>query len=271
MKREAAVAGTFYPGNEKALRSSISGYVTDLPKERAIAVLSPHAGYAYSGMVAGKVYSKVDIPAAVVLIGPMHRYAGVNFAIFAEGTWHTPLGEVEIDEKLAAALLENCPLVEKNTDAHDGEHCLEVQVPFLQYLSPDVMIVPVLVGTARYDLLKEFGEGLHRSISASGRDVLIVASSDMSHTGSSSAKKQEKISALDVQAVEKFTALDEDGFHKFIVQNDITMCGFAPATSAIVAAKLLGASSGELVDYRTSYEVSRDYSYVVGYAGAILR
>ncbi len=271
MKRKAAVAGTFYSGSEKALRNSVEKYIKDIPKEKAFAVLSPHAGYVYSGMVAGAVYSKVEISGTVVLLGPVHRYAAAEFALFSEGSWETPLGEVKIDEELAKAILENCTLIEKNTTAHEMEHSLEVQVPFLQYLNADVRIVPILIGVNRYDSLKTLGEALAKSITGYGHDVLISASSDMSHTDSSNPAKQKKISALDKEALEKFVALDDEGFHDLIVRERITMCGFAPATAAIVAAKALGATTGELVDYRTSYDITGDYSYVVGYGGAILK
>ncbi len=271
MKRIAAVAGTFYPGREKALRNTLDSFIEDAAKEKVLAVLSPHAGYTYSGMVAGKLYSRVVITDTVVLLGPTHRYAAAEFSLFAKGSWETPLGEVKIDEQLAATLLENCSLVQENAAAHDMEHSLEVQVPFLQYLKPDVKIVPILIGSGRYDSLKTLGQCLSKSITDFAHDTLIVASSDMSHTDSSNPQKQKRISDLDKEAIEKFTALDDKGFHDFITGERITMCGYAPATSAIVAAKALGAATGELVDYRTSYDITGDYSYVVGYAGAILK
>jgi len=271
MKRRAAVAGSFYPGREDALRNAIEKYVVDVQKEKTIAVLSPHAGYTYSGMVAGAVYSRVNITGTVIILGPMHRYGGADFALFPDGSWETPLGEVTIDKEFADSIAANCPDIEKNTSAHDKEHSLEVQVPFLQYFKPEVKIVPVAIGTWQYDSLKKLGEGLAKSILEYGKDVLIVASSDMSHTESSNPALQKKISDLDKQALAKFAALDDKGFHDFITHRSITMCGFAPATVAIVAAKALSATSGELVDYRTSYDVTGDYSYVVGYAGVIIR
>lgn len=271
MKRKAAVAGSFYPGRESTLKSAIEKYIIETRKEKALAVLSPHAGYEYSGIVAGAVYSRVQITDTVVLLGLMHRYIGAEFALFSEGSWETPLGELRIDEELASGIMSNCPDIEKNMAAHEGEHSLEVQVPFLQYFKSDVKIVPILIGTWRYDPLKTVGESLAGSIKESGKEILIVASSDMSHTDSSNPAKQKKISELDKQALEKLSALDDKGFYDFIRRNGITMCGFAPATSMIVAAKALGASSGEIVDYRTSYDVSGDYSYVVGYGGVIIK
>jgi MEMO1 family protein len=271
MKRKAAVAGSFYPGRESTLRSAVEKYVIDGQKEKAVAVLSPHAGYMYSGTVAGAVYSRIQVADTVILLGPMHRYAGAEFALFAEGSWETPLGEVKIDEKLADGIAANCVSIEKNTEAHDGEHSIEVQVPFLQYFKSDVKIVPILVGTWKYDSLKMVGECLAKSIKAFGKEILIVASSDMSHTDSSNPAKQKKISELDRQALEKLAALDDKGFHDFIRRNGITMCGFAPATSAVISAKALGATSGEIIDYRTSYDITGDYSYVVGYGGVIIK
>jgi AmmeMemoRadiSam system protein B len=271
MKRRAAVAGSFYPGRESALRSAVEEYVVDAPKEKGIAILSPHAGYMYSGMVAGAVYSRIQISDTVVLLGPMHRYAGAEFALFPEGSWETPFGEVKIDETLADSIAANCVGIEKNAEAHVMEHSLEVQVPFLQYFRPDVKIVPVLVGTWKYDSLKAVGEGLAKSIKAFGKAVVIVASSDMSHTDSSNPAKQKKISELDRQALEKLVSLDDKGFHDFVRRNNISMCGFAPATSAVIAAEALGATSGEIIDYRTSYDITGDYSYVVGYGSVIIK
>jgi AmmeMemoRadiSam system protein B len=271
MKRQNAVAGSFYPGREESLRETIAGCIQDVEKQTAVAVLSPHAGYVYSGLVAGAVFSRVEIPDTVVLIGPMHRHGRTEFALYPSGSWETPLGDVDIDEEFARILTEKCRVVSEDASAHAVEHSLEVQVPFLKYLNPDVLIVPVLISTIRYDALKAFGEGLAASVQASGKRALIVASSDMSHTQSSNPERQERISRLDHEAVARFISLDCKGFHDFICENNITMCGFAPATSAIAAAGELGASAGELVEYRTSYDVTGDYSYVVGYAGAFIK
>ena len=271
MKRKAAVAGSFYPGSEIPLRAMIRECLFETRKDRVIAALCPHAGYVYSGPVAGAVYSRIEVPGTVVLLGPPHRYPVMNAAVFAEGTWQTPLGEISIDAEFAAALLENSTLIEKDEAPHAPEHSLEVQVPFLQYANPEASIVPVLIGTSRYEALRTIGLDIARGIRESGKEVLIIASSDMSHTESSNPAKQREISELDKQALSEFVALDDKAFHDIITRKHITMCGFAPATAAIIAAKELGATSGELVDYRTSYDVSGNYSYVVGYAGAILK
>jgi MEMO1 family protein len=264
MRRKAQVSGTFYPGQREQLLKTIRG-MTDAKTERkkALAVIVPHAGYMYSGPVAGAVFSSVEIPAAAVVLGPGHRDIRSLFAVQNAGSWLTPLGEVPIREDLAAMILDRCPSARQDEEAHLLEHSLEVEVPFLQYFREDVGIVPVCVShETNYGDLESFGLGLAAAIRAYGRPVLMVASTDMSHYVSQSAAEKK-----DALAIRKIQDLDPRGLFETVLAEGISMCGFQPTTAALVAARELGAAEAELVLYRTSGDSSGDFSQVVGYAG----
>jgi AmmeMemoRadiSam system protein B len=264
MVRRPAVAGYFYPKKADELRSMIKGMVDPLAnKEKALAVVSPHAGLVYSGPVAGAVYSSVVLPERFVILGPSHRGQRSVFGMMDKGSWQTPLGEVPLDSGLAGSLLHHSSLVRVEESAHEEEHSLEVQLPFIQYLSPGFSIVPICVSPlADYGALEELGKGLAAAIRESGREVLIVASTDMSHYVSQETARQK-----DFLAIERILALDARGLYKVVREEDISMCGFQPTTAAIVAARELGAGRADLIRYMTSGETSGDFDQVVGYAG----
>ena len=264
MVRRPAVAGYFYPKKADELRSMIKGLV-DLraKKEKARAVVSPHAGIIYSGPVAGAVYSSVILPERFVILGPSHRGQRSVFGIMNKGSWQTPLGEVPLDSELAESMLRLSPLIKVEERAHAEEHSLEVQLPFLQFLRPEFSIVPVCVSPAAdYPALEELGRALAGAIRESGQDVLVVASTDMSHYVS-----QETAKKKDALAIERIVALDARGLYEVVHEKDISMCGFQPTTAAVLAAKELGAVRADLVRYMTSGEASGDFDQVVGYAG----
>jgi AmmeMemoRadiSam system protein B len=266
MKRTASVAGTFYPGRAAELRDMVRelmGADDRTPRLRALAVVSPHAGYVYSGAVAGAVFSSVEIPATCVILGPAHREIGPRFAIQKTGAWETPLGEVPIDDFLAGLILAGSPLVRDDPVAHRFEHSLEVQVPFLQVARPDVSIVPICVSyEAGYGDLEALGRALAGAVTASGREALLVASTDMSHYIS-----RARAAELDGLAIERILRLDPRGLYDVVERRGITMCGVRPTTAVLVAARELGASRAGLVRYATSGEVTGDDREVVGYAG----
>jgi AmmeMemoRadiSam system protein B len=264
MVRRPAVAGHFYPRNAASLRALLGEMVDPrAKKEKARAVVSPHAGFSFSGYVAGAVYSSVVLPEHFLILGPSHRGQRSLFGIMTEGSWETPLGEVPIDSVLAEALLHNSPLVKEEEAAHEEEHSLEVQLPFLQYLRSGFSFVPVSVSPAAdFGSLEELGNALAAAVREAGRDVLIVASTDMSHYVS-----QETAREKDFLAIERIQALDARGLYDIVQAQAISMCGFQPTTAAILAAKQLGASRADLVRYMTSGETSGDYHQVVGYAG----
>jgi MEMO1 family protein len=264
MIRKPSVAGQFYPGNRERLRETIAA-LTDpgAVQKKALAVVSPHAGYVYSGPVAGALFSTVRLPPLVVILGPGHRQIGPLFAIQSRGSWLTPLGESPVDTELAAAILERCPFVEDDEQAHRGEHSLEVQLPFIQYFRPDAAIVPICVShEAGYGQLEALGRSLADAVRERGRETLIVASTDMSHYVS-----QKTAERKDTLAIRKVLDLDPAGLYETVTREGISMCGFQPTTAALVAALGLDAREAELVRYQTSGDVSGDYSQVVGYAG----
>jgi AmmeMemoRadiSam system protein B len=226
-------------------------------------VVSPHAGFSYSGYVAGAVFSSVVLPEHFLILGPSHRGQRSVFGIMTEGSWETPLGEVPIDAALAEALLRSSPLIKEEEAAHGEEHSLEVQLPFLQYLRSGFSFVPLSVSPAAdFGALEELGNALAAAIRRAKKDVLVVASTDMSHYVS-----QETARKKDFLAIERIQALDARGLYDVVQAQAISMCGFQPTTAAILAAKELGARRADLVRYMTSGETSGDYLQVVGYAG----
>jgi len=267
MNRPPAFAGSFYPRHPVELRRLI-GRLTDpdLPKVKALAAVAPHAGYVYSGAVAGAVYSSVEIPGTCLILAPAHRPIRPRFAVMAEGFWETPLGAVPVENELAVALQDRCPLVEDDPSAHAEEHSLEVQIPFLQTFRPDVAIVPVNVSyRATPDDLEALGKAAAEAIRTTGKDVLLVASTDMSHYVSASEARRKDFPALD-----RIRALDPRGLLEIVRKEDVSMCGVLPTAAVLFAAKALEAEKAELVRYAHSGEVTGDDREVVAYAGLVI-
>ncbi len=264
MKRRPSVAGYFYPGSESELRKALTRMtVSDRPRLDAVAVVIPHAGYEYSGAVAGAVISSVVVPEVALVLGPAHREIDSLFAIQSNGSWLTPLGEVSIDTDLAERILEGCPLVDDDASAHHGEHSIEVELPFLQFFRGELRFVPISVSSeAGYDELVALGKGLAQAVKGHSREVLAVSSTDMSHYVS-----QKTAEVKDRMAIRRILDLDPRGLYDTVEREMISMCGFKPTTAALVMVKELGAARAELVDYRTSGDQTGDYIQVVGYAG----
>ncbi len=272
MVRPPAVAGSFYPSNPGELAREIDEYCAgpgERPKVRAIACIVPHAGYMYSGRVAGAVYGELEIPSRCVLLGPRHYPQGQPLAILAEGSWKTPLGEMEIDSQLAGELAKADPRLRDDPVAHAREHSLEVQLPFLQRLAPSAQFVPIVLASDRYPALEDLGHGVARAISkvdAQAGPILIVASTDMNHYESDAATR-----VKDSRAIDRILALDPRSLYDTVRNKGITMCGYAATVASLVAALELGATEARLVRYATSADVNGDFSRVVGYAGFIIR
>ncbi len=267
MIREPVAAGQFYPGSAPGLKRMLESMVNDrAAKVDAIGLVSPHAGYIYSGVVAGAVISRVKLKDTVIMLGPNHTGQGKEFSIMTDGSWITPLGEVEIDGELAKKILSSSSYLEEDKAAHQYEHSLEVQLPFLQYFKADVRIVPIILAHARGSVYKKIGKELAGAIKESKRQVVILASSDMTHY-----EPQEAARKKDNKAIEAILNLDVDELLERVAILDISMCGYAPVTVLISAAKELGATKAELVKYQTSGDASGDYRSVVGYAGIIVR
>jgi AmmeMemoRadiSam system protein B len=264
LKRKPAVAGYFYPQQEESLKFLLDRMIDPLRgKRKAISVIAPHAGFEYSGPVAGAVFSSVELPEIFVLLGPNHRQVKSRFAIMKVGVWQTPFGEVPINTGLANAILSRSNLVSDDSDAHEHEHSLEVQLPFIQYIRDDFSIVPICIAyQASYEELEELGHAIAEAIQSQEKAVLIVASTDMSHYVS-----QEEAEIKDTMAIEKIKRLDAQGLYDVVSRENISMCGYQPTTATIVASLDLGATQAELIKYQTSGEVTKNFQEVVGYAG----
>ncbi len=267
MIRNPVVAGQFYPASPDQLRTMIKGFVDEkATKEEIIGLVVPHAGYVYSGAVAGATISRVKFKNTFIILGPNHTGNGPPFSIMTEGAWKTPLGQVEIDSALAKEILATSSYLQEDHLAHQAEHSIEVQLPFLQYSKPDIKFVPIVLSYADGAIYQEIGRGIAQAIKKLNREVVILASSDMTHYEPDESARQK-----DAQAIEAILALNGDELLKRVRELNITMCGYAPAVSLIAAARELGADKAELVKYQTSGDTSGDYGSVVGYAGVIIR
>ena len=266
--RHPAVAGRFYPGDPEVLREDVRDYLLPAAVQkpiRALGCIAPHAGYMYSGLVAGAVFAGIEIPQLCLVLCPNHTGMGHPMAIMSEGAWETPLGDVPIESPFAAALLRRFPLLHEDTAAHRNEHAAEVELPFLQIRQPQLKFVPIAIGTGDFEVLEQLGDAIAEVIAAEKRPVLIVASSDMNHYESDAVTR-----AKDQTAIEAILRLDTAALFQIVTQQHVSMCGFGPAIAMLTAAKKLGARSAELVRYATSGDVSGDRDLVVGYAGVVV-
>ena len=274
--RQPAVAGRFYPVDPYELRSEVRGYLspsngaTQAPVP-ALGCVAPHAGYVYSGHVAGALFARVEIPRRCIILCPNHTGMGRALAILSEGAWRTPLGDVPIDAALAAHLKQRFPALEDDAAAHRAEHAAEVELPFLLLRQPQLKFVPIALGTGQFDVLEQLGLAMAEVIAAENNSaprepILMVASSDMNHYESDVVTR-----AKDHRAIERILAVDPRGLYDVVTQQNISMCGFGPAVAMLTAARQLGAKSADLVKYATSGDISGDRDRVVGYAGILVR
>lgn len=268
MVRDAVVAGQFYPGSSDSLLREVKSLMPGQPnKEDAIGLVSPHAGYMYSGPVAGSLYSAIKSKNLYLIMGPNHTGLGAPFAMAASDSWKTPLGTVEIDKALVSQIKKNSKHIREDELAHAHEHSVEVQLPFLQVLKKDFKFVPIAISYGTLAIYREIGRALAKSIKdlKLEKSVTIIASSDMTHYESQeSAKKKDSL------AIEAILKLDEEALMDNVTRFDISMCGYAPTVIMLVAAKELGATKARLAKYQTSGDAMGDYSSVVGYAGLII-
>lgn len=268
MIRNPAVAGQFYPGTKNSLLREVESLIDSRAgKIEALGVVSPHAGYAYSGSVAGSVLSMISPRDTYVIIGPNHTGLGKGFGVDTSSAWRTPLGDVEIDTILADEIRSSGSHIIGDNLCHSHEHSIEVQIPFLQALQNDFKIVPIVASYAPVSVYREIGLSIARAIVKLNlkESVTIIASSDMTHyEPQESAKKKDSI------AIEAILALDEDRLVEEVSRLDISMCGCGPTVIMLSAVKKLGAKSARLVRYQTSGDTTGDYSSVVGYAGILI-
>jgi MEMO1 family protein len=267
MVRLPAVAGSFYPSDAAELSAQIREYLTPengLTVRSVKACLVPHAGYMYSGHVAGAVFSSIRILKKVVILGVRHRPPGSPAAIVSSGAWRTPFGDTEIDHELAEKLRAACPLLTEDPVAHSKEHSLEVEIPFLQVLNPDFHFVPIALGTAHFETLVSVGEAIGAVLAAEKHEVLIVTSSDLNHYEDDATTR-----VKDRKAIEQLLSMDARGLYDTCRNEEISMCGLGPAVAMLTALHILKASKSELIRYATSADRAGDPSAVVGYAGMI--
>lgn len=268
--RQPAVAGRFYPAKPETLTRDVDRYLApELSAtekvENALGCVVPHAGYVYSGHVAGAVYRRLPARSSYVILCPNHTGRGAPLAMMSTGSWLTPLGKVPIDSALAEAVHQGCHLVMEDAAAHADEHSLEVQLPFLQRTVKDFSFVPIAIGAGGYPSLESLGRGLAQAARHTKEPFLIIASSDMNHYEPDSITR-----VKDRKAIDKMLALDPQGLYDVLRREDISMCGYGPAIAMLTAVKELGARHAELAKYATSADTSGDRSAVVGYAGIIV-
>ncbi|BDH79718.1 MAG TPA: AmmeMemoRadiSam system protein B [Methanothermobacter sp.] len=276
MKRKPAVAGTFYEAEAEALKKRIKwcfhhqlgpgGIPRIGDKRRLKAVIAPHAGYIYSGPVAAHTYHAVaadGFPETFIILCPNHTGRGSGVSIMPRGEWITPLGPVKIDEELATELLEASGIIDMDESAHLGEHSCEVHLPFLQYFNQEFKIVPICMWMQDLETAKEIGNAI--TDASPGKDFLVIASTDFTHY-----EPAEVAYKNDQKVLEAILSLDENSLYERIYQYNVSMCGYGPVAASIIAAKGLGATSGRLLKYATSGDMTGDNSSVVGYASVIL-
>ncbi len=271
--RRPVAAGAFYPAQPERLRQQIEECFNhqrgpgrlpgEMRSERTIqSVVCPHAGYVYSGPAAAHCYlalAEQKKPETVIVIGPNHTGWGTPVSMMGEGSWETPLGRVPLDTALAKEILEQSDAIDYDHTAFLREHSVEVQVPFLQYIYGEFKLMPICMGYQDLETSREVGKAIHRA--AEGRNVLVVASTDLTHQ-----ERQESANRKDRMVIDAILEMDEERLQRVVREHRITTCGYGPVSAALVASKLAGAGEAELLSYYTSGDIIGDYSAVVGYA-----
>ena len=286
--RKPVASGQFYAGSKDSLKKSIEECFLDdrgpmsLPKvtkgdKKIKGIVVPHAGYIYSGAIAAhsyKILANNGFADTFIILGPNHTGTGSGVSLMTEGSWLTPLGIVPINEKLSKQLRKG--IIDKDENAHMYEHSIEVQLPFLQYVSENKKFdfIPICMAMQDFDTASEIGETIAEAIKKTNQKIVIVASTDFTHAGfnymtmppegirvDEYAKKQDNL------AINQILNMNPEGLINTVHENNISMCGYGPVAVMMVAAKILGANKAELLKYGTSYEVQPSSS-CVGY-GAI--
>jgi hypothetical protein len=259
--RHPSVAGSFYPSSPQSLIAMLKEYTEAVKDESVIACISPHAGYVYSGRTAGRVHSLLPDAETFVILGPNHTGVGLPVAVSTD-TWLTPLGEVEVDEEFVNAMPGKIVAIDET--AHRYEHSLEVQVPFLQYLHKDFMIVPICLGMQDEETAREVAEEILEAEQKTGRKIVVIASSDMHHY-----IPDDECRKLDRIVIDAILSMNTGKYYQTIYKLQASVCGYGCIAVAMNYANAKNAKA-ELVDYSTSGDVA-DRSAVVGYAGIVFR
>jgi len=269
--RHPAVAGQFYPAEPDALERDLARYLAPAPTPEqaeftdAVGCLAPHAGYMYSGHVAGAVYRRLPARPCYIILGPNHFGYGDPLAQVSVGSWLTPLGEIPLNPALAKLVREACPALTEDPIAHAREHSLEVQIPFLQHGGRTFRLLPIAVGVGDYETLEALGHAIAQAVRESADPVLIVASSDLNHY-----EPDDVTRVIDRKAIDRILELDPAALYDTVLRERISMCGFGPAVAMLVAALDLGARYAELIKYATSADMGGPRDRVVGYAGIVI-
>ncbi|MGH7263089.1 MAG: AmmeMemoRadiSam system protein B [Candidatus Rokuibacteriota bacterium] len=264
--RRPAVAGLFYPSRPEQVEADLARLLEDVqPKVSPHAVVVPHAGWMYSGKVAGAVYGRLALPRLVVLLGPNHTGRGPRGSIMTRGRWAIPGGDLAIAADLARRILAGSRELEEDEAAHAQEHALEVQLPFLRRLRPDIQFVPVTLMKTDLAFCAAVGRAVAAAVKTYPEPVLLISSTDLNHYESQAVSNKK-----DQLAIEAVLTLDPERLQRTVREHRISMCGIAPTTALLAALGELGASRAELVRYMTSGDVSGDYERVVGYCGIII-
>lgn len=266
--RQPAVAGTFYEGTASRLEAQVAACFAANPRttrEPFIGAVVPHAGLVYSGHVAASFYGAADLPKRLIILCPNHTGQGHFAAINRAGSWRTPLGDVPVDTVLADALMAKCRLLADDSVAHAREHSLEVQLPFLQQFPGEFSFVPICLGAPRYEVCEEIGTAIADVIAEAGQPIGLLASSDLNHY-----ENQQETLRKDQLAIDQVLAMNPRELWRVVEEEDISMCGYIPTTTMLIAANGLGASRARLLKHATSGDINRDYGHVVGYAAIMV-
>jgi AmmeMemoRadiSam system protein B len=267
-------AGRFYPADPQVLATMLDDLLVAPDERPAVALVAPHAGYVYSGGVAGRVFASAPIPRHVVLVGPKHTRDGAPLACVTGGAWALPTGRVPVATDLARRLMAAVPALADDPRAHAREHCLEVELPFLLRRQPDLRFVPIVVAGLGVEGCRDLGLRLADVVAAFTEPVLLVASTDMHHQGSEDLAPGERTDAVvharSVLALDRLDAFDPAGMLRVCRLHDVTMCGVVPTAVALEAARALGADRVERLAFTDSHAVRGgrgESDYTVGYAG----
>lgn len=268
--RMPAVAGRFYPSDPEELAKAVDRYLSPQSESEDVltgakACVAPHAGYMYSGHVAGAVYRRLPPSESFVILCPNHSGRGEPLAIMTRGAWRTPLGDVPIDGELAGLIRRHCEFLVEDETAHAQEHSLEVQLPFLQRRMKPFTFVPIALGGVTYETLVTLGRLLGSALREASKPIFLIASSDMNHY-----ETDEVTRLKDQHAISQILMLDAKGLYDTVLREKVTMCGYGAAVAALTAMKSLGASQATLVKYATSANAGGDPRSVVGYAGIVI-
>ena len=266
--RRPAVAGSFYPADPQTLSRQVKDFLSRAPREELageiVALVSPHAGYIYSGQVAAYGFKLVEGMKfdAVVVVAPSHRAFFQGASVYDRGGYETPLGILPVEKDLCRKFMEESDLIRLTSQGHEREHSLEVQLPFLQETIGPFYLVPVVMGDQSFRTCEVVGQAMARAVK--GKKVLLVASTDLSHF-----HPYEKAVSLDQLVLENLRSFDPQKLSQDLETGKGEACGGGPLIAVMVAARQLGANRARVLKYLNSGDVTGDRSGVVGYGSAV--